>query len=491
MSEEEKKGNQKNNETAKQTKAQQKTQQNTMKKDTTVAVGDRREHAEFHNSYRVERVKEDVEFLQYFYGDRIGISKSDVNKSFTDKLKVLGKDIYFFLLMLKEEDLFLQFYIKSKYEFIQNHIPDADPNLFFLAWNGIINNDSFRRLLLKTFTLDRFSDVLASRHIPAIGSKFTRYRAKLILQEEDMEINPGGKKRVQGRILDDGSGLVMKEGIVWLPNGKGIPLYPQAYVPLNQTQVVMIRHGKSVHESGGDNPVFVGSGYWDSWRNNRRISGSVGNQLKPEGIETARELGKDFKVLVDKVEEKGYPLWMFSKDRPIQVYGSESENTEQTARYFLQESGYSNIAFDAVYGLNSQKYGALTHMNKKEVTKKMVEIYGKRMEGTDKEKEAQIKSLLKNRFFHFPEGESLIESDWRIASSFVELVKKNLGKRVLLADHSGALRVIEAVIRNLDFADYATIKEGQDSIMALVYEPGKNMRYDYIQKKGAYLRKKK
>src|SRR6056297_757330 len=491
MSEEEKKGNQKNNETAKQTKAQQKTQQNTMKKDTTVAVGDRREHAEFHNSYRVERVKEDVEFLQYIYGDRIGISKSDVNKSFTDKLKVLGKDIYFFLLMLKEEDLFPQFYIKSKYEFIQNHIPDADPNLFFLAWNGIINNDSFRRLLLKTFSLERFSDILASRHIPAIGSKFTRYRAKLILQEEDMEINPGGKKRVQGRILDDGSGLVMKEGIVWLPNGKGIPLYPQAYVPLNQTQVFLIRHGKSVHESGGDNPVFVGSGYWDSWRNNRRISGSVGNQLKPEGIETARELGKDFKVLVDKVEEKGYPLWMFSKDRPIQVYGSESENTEQTARYFLQESGYSNIAFDAVYGLNSQKYGALTHMNKKEVTKKMVEIYGKRMEGTDKEKEAQIKSLLKNRFFHFPEGESLIESDWRIGSSFVDLVKRNLGKRVLLADHSGAIRVIEAIIRNLDFADYATIKEGQDSIMALVYEPGKNMRYDYIQKKGAYLRKKK
>jgi broad specificity phosphatase PhoE len=195
--------------------------------------------------------------------------------------------------------------------------------------------------------------------------------------------------------------------------------------------------------------------------------------------------------MVDKLEEQGYPLWMFSKDRPIQVYGSESENTEQTARYFLQEAGYSNIAFDAVYGLNSQKYGALTHMNKKEVTKKMVEIYGKHMEGTDKEKESQIKALLKNRFFHFPEGESLIESDWRIASSFVELVKRNLGKRVLLADHSGALRVIEAVIRNLDFADYSQIKEGQDSIMALVYESGKNMRYDYIQKKGANLRKKK
>ena len=455
-----------------------------------VAVDEYREHAEFHNSYRIDKVKADIEFLQYIYGDRLDISKSDVTEDFIRKLKTLGKDLYFFILMLEEEDLSPRFYIKSKYEFIRNNVPNGSSAMFYLAWNGLIGNDSFRRLLLKRFSLDRFSDILASRHIPAIGSRFTRYRSKLVLQEEDMAVNPGGKKRTSGRQLDDGSGLVMREGIVWLPNGKGIPLYPQAYVPLNQTQVIMIRHGKSEHESGGDNPVFVGSGYWDSWRNNRRISGSVGNQLKTEGIETARELGKDFKVLVDKVEEKGYPLWMFSNDRPIQVYGSESENTEQTARYFLQESGYSNIAFDAVYGLNSQKYGALTHMNKKEVIQKMVEIYGKQMEGTDKEKEARIKSLLKNRFYHFPEGESLIESDWRIGSSFVDLVKKNLGKRVLLADHSGAIRVIEAIIRNLDFADYSQLKEGQDSIMALVYEPGKNMRYDYLQKKGARLRKK-
>jgi len=476
-----------------QAKGQQKESKDTsqnLQNGSRITVDDYREHAEFHNSYRIDKVKEDIEFLQYIYGDKLDISKSDVTKDFIKKLKILGKDIYFFLLMLEEEDLSPQFYIKSKYEFIQNHVPNGSPHMFFLAWNGLIQNDSFRRLLLKTFSLDKFSDVLASRHIPAIGSRFTRYRAKLVLQEEDMEVNPGGKKRTTGRQLDDGSGLVLTEGIVWLPNGKGIPLYPQAYVPLNQTQVIMIRHGKSIYESGGDNPVFVGSGYWDRWENNRRLSGSVGNQLKPEGIETARDLGKDFKVMVDKVEEKGYPLWMFSKERPIQVYGSESENTEQTARYFLQEAGYSNIAFDAVYGLNSQKYGALTHMNKKAVSKKMVEIYGKRMEGTEQEKEAQIKSLLKNRFFHFPEGESLVESDWRIGSSFVELVRKNLGKRVLLADHSGAIRVIEAIIRNLDFADYSQIKEGQDSIMALVYEPGKNMRYDYLQKKGAYLRKK-
>ena len=70
-------------------------------------------------------------------------------------------------------------------------------------------------------------------------------------------------------------------------------------------------------------------------------------------------------------------------------------------------------------------------------------------------------------------------------------MRANLGKRIVLADHSGALRVIEAVIRTLDFADYSTIKEGQDSIMALVYESGKNMRYDYLQKKGFYLREEK
>jgi broad specificity phosphatase PhoE len=491
MSEEEKKTKKSNVEESKSQNQQQKSPINQeATHESRVDIGKYREHAEFHNSYRPEKIKNDIEFLKYIYGDKLDISKSDVTKDFINRLKMLGKDLYFFLLMLEEEDLSPQFYIKSKYEFIQNYVPNGSPALFFLAWNGLIKNDSFRRLLLKTFSLDRFSDILASRHIPAIGSKFTRYRAKLVLQEEDMEINPGGKKRTSGRMLDDGSGLTMREGIVWLPNGKGIPLYPQAYVPLNQTQVILIRHGKSVHESGGDNPEFVGSGYWDTWENNRRISGSVGNQLKPEGIETAKELGKDFKVMVDKVEKEGYSLWMFSKDRPIQVYGSESENTEQTARYFMQEAGYTNLAFDAVYGLNSQKYGALTHMNKKEVTKKMVEIYGKDMEGSEKDKEAQIKALLKNRFFHFPEGESLIESDWRIGSSFVELVKSNLGKRILLADHSGAIRVIEAIIRNLDFADYSQLKEGQDSIMALVYEPGTNMRYDYLQKKGSLLRKK-
>jgi hypothetical protein len=327
-------------------------------------TGQHREHAEFHNSYLIQDVINDVKFLQAIYGKRLDISVDDINQDFVNRLKEIGRDIYFFLLSMAD-DKTPQFYIKYKYEFIQKHIPEGSPHLFFLAWNGLIKNDSFRRLLLKTFSLARFSDVIASKHIPAVGSRFTRYRSKFVLAKEDMQINPGGKMRTVGRQLDDGSGLVMQEGIVWLKNGKGIPIFPQAYVPLNQSQFVVIRHGKSVHESGGDNPEFVGSGYWDIWESNRRISGAIGNNLKDQGIDTARELGKDFKVLVETLEKQGYPLWMFSKERPIQVYGSESENTEQTARYFLQEAGYTNIRFDAVYGLNSQKYGALTHKFKK------------------------------------------------------------------------------------------------------------------------------
>ena len=98
--------------------------------------------------------------------------------------------------------------------------------------------------------------------------------------------------------------------------------------------------------------------------------------------------------------------------------------------------------------------------------------------------------MFKNRFYHYPEGETLIEADWRIAYSFVDLLNQNLGKRILLADHSGAIRVFEAVIRTLDFAEYSTIKEAQDSIMALCYQPGRNLRYDYLQRKDFLLRKR-
>lgn len=448
-----------------------------------------REHAEFHNSYLAENIKNDIRFLQGIYNDRISISPDDVDVNFINNLKIIGKNIYFFILAL-ENDVTPQDYIKYKFEFLQNSVPDADPHLFYLAWNGLIKNDSFKRLLHQKFSLAHISDILVPKNIPAFGARHTRYRTKLVIAIEDMQINPGGKMRTAGRVLDDGSGLLLKEGIVWLDNGKGIPIYPDAYVPLNQSQMITIRHGKSIHESGGDNPEFVGSGVWDTWKNNKRLSGSIGNKLKEKGVDTAKELGKDFKVMADLLAKEGYPLWKPSSKNSVQVYGSESENTEETAACFLQEAGFTDITFTPLYGLNSQKYGALTNKLKNEVYKKMLEVYGPSMQGTDDEKKKTAKELFKNRFYHFPEGETLIEADWRIAHSFSDLMRSNLGKRVVLCDHSGALRVFEAVIRTLDFAEYSSIKEGQDSIMAMVYQPGTNVRYDYIQKKGFLLRKK-
>ncbi|MEI7597251.1 MAG: histidine phosphatase family protein [Bacteroidota bacterium] len=444
-----------------------------------------REHAEFHNCYSEKSIKEDINFLQVIYGEKLSISLDDVNIDFINKLKVIGKDIYFFLKTL-ETDLNPQNYIKSKYEFIKYKIPNGDPHLFYLAWNGLIKNDSFKRLLIQTFSLTKFNDLLCPQNIPTLGSTLTRYRTKLVLAD-DMATNPNGERRTTGRQLDDGSGLNMTEGIVWLPNGKAVPIFPQAYVPLNQTQIIMVRHGKSIHESGGSNPEFVGSGYWDSWDKNRRITGSLSNFLKEDGIKTAKELGLDFKVAVDILDKFGYPLWSWSKDKPIQVFGSESENTEQTARYFLQEAGYSNISFDSLFGLNSQKYGALTFRFKNEIIEEAARIINPDKEIND-EMKSKVSKIFKNRFYHYPEGETLIEADWRIAYTFVELLNKNLGKRILVADHSGAIRVFEAIIRTLDFAEYSSIKESQDSIMAFCYQPGRNIRYDYLQKKDFPLR---
>lgn len=446
-----------------------------------------REHSEFHNCHTQESVKQDVAFLKLVYGDKLKLSESDVTKDFVNKLKVISKDIYFFIDTL-EKNFSPQNYIKSKYDFIRNNIPNADPNLFYLAWNGLIKNDSFRRLMLQIFSISKFSDVLCPQNIPPIGSTMTRYRSKLILAD-DMAMNPDGSRRVSGRMLEDGSGLSMNEGIVWLPNEKALPMFPQAYVPMNQTHVIMIRHGKSIHESGGENPEFVGSGYWDTWDKNRRISGSQSNFLKEEGIATAKELGKDFKVAVDTLDKNGYPIWLWSKDAPIQVYGSESENTDQTARYFLQEAGYTNMSFNAIFGLNSQKYGALTFRFKNEIVDEAAKIFSKGKEITP-ELKSKVSKMFKNRFYHYPEGETLIEADWRIAYSFVDLLNRNQGKRILIADHSGAIRVFEAIIRTLDFAEYSTIKEAQDSIMALCYQPGRNLRYDYLQKKEYPLRKR-
>ena len=448
-----------------------------------------REHNEFYNCFTIESITQDINFLNYLYDDKTGLKSENVDQDFIFELKSIAKDLYFFINSL-EASLSPQNYIKRKDQFIKNSIPNGSRDLFFLAWNGLIKNDSFKRVLLKKFSLKPFNDQLCPQDIPNFGSTTTRYRTKSIVAD-DMAKDQYGKRRSEGRELDDGSGLSMREGIVWLPNGKALPIYPLAYVPLNQTQLIVIRHGRSKHESGGENPEFVGSGYMDNWEFNRRVSGAIGNILHDDGIETAKELGKDFKVASDKLAKDGFPLWSWSKDTPVSVFGSESENTEQTARYFLSEAGYTNITFNASYGLNSQKYGKLTHRFKKDVIAKMAEIYMGNFGNDIEEAKKGIKKHLKNRFFHYPEGETLIEADWRISHSFLDLLKKNQGKRVVLCDHSGALRVFAAIIKTLDFADYSTIKEAQDSIIALTYQQGMNVRYDYLQKSSFPLREKK
>lgn len=450
-----------------------------------------RDHAEFHNAYTIDSVRKGIELLKVVYGDKLQLAEEEINQEMIDQLKTIGKDIYFFISSLTIGTT-PEIYIKRKYEFIRSlshhkNIGKNNKEMFYLAWNGLITNDSFKRLIQQKFGLGQFWDDLCPQNIPFRGTELTRYRTKFVLAM-DMASNEDGSSRVEGRQLDDGSGLIMKERIIWLPNSKALPLYPNAYVPLNQTQVILVRHGKSVHESGGSNPEFVGSGYWDSWHNNRRVSYSVGNSLKEEGIKTAKSLGLDFKVAVDTLQNEGYRFWAYSKENPINVFGSESENTEQTSRYFLSGADYTNINFKAIYGLNSQKYGALTHRFKNDVFAEIVKIYGEEWSGSQADKLGKAKKMLKNRFFHYPEGETLIEADWRIGYSFIQLLKANQGKRILLCDHSGAIRVFEAIIRTLDFADYSSLKEGQDSIMALVYQPGMNVRYDYLQKKEFKLR---
>lgn len=446
----------------------------------------RREHAEFHNAYTLESVKRDVRFLKAVYGEEAKLAEDDVNEALIERLKRYGKGLYFFIAQLTP-DTTPQIYIQRKYQFARSAIEDADPHLFFLTWNGLVNNDSFKRLLRRKFGLEQFGGTLCPQHIPHVGATQTRYRTKFVLAE-DMASNPDGSRRTSGRSLDDGSGLMMREELVWLPNGKCVPLYPNAYVPLNQAQVLIVRHGKSIHESGGSDPEFVGSGHMDHWVRNHRVSRSMGNSLKPEGVDTAAELGKDFRVAVESLEERGYQFWSYSKENPVPVFGSESENTEQTARYFLSSAGYTNLNFQAVWGLNSQKYGALTHLRKNDVFARALEIYGDTLKGGEKDKQAQVKAMFKDRFYHFPDGETLIEADWRIGSAFIDLLRAHQGRRLLLCSHSGAIRVFEAIIRTFDFAEYSTRKEAQDSILAICYQPGMNVRYDFLQRADFKLR---
>jgi broad specificity phosphatase PhoE len=449
-------------------------------------VRTKREHAEFHNAYTIESVKRDVQFLKVIHGDDLPLSVDDVNADFIEMLKGYGTDLYFFISSLTP-DTTPQIYLQRKHAFTTSRINHGDPHLLFLTWNGLVNNDSFKRILRQKMGLDQFGSRLCPQNVPSPGSSFTRYRTKFILAE-DMASNPDGSRRTSGRALDDGSGLNMREELVWLPNGKCVPMFPNAYVPLDQTQMILVRHGRSLHESGGDNPEFVGSGLSDGWEKNRRVSRSIGNSLGPDGIRTAQELGMDFQVAVKSLEDAGYQFWSYSKENPVPVFGSESENTEQTARYFLAGPGYTNMNFQAIWGLNSQQYGSLTHRFKKDIFAEMASIYGADWKGSEKEKAAKAKAMLKNRFFQYPEGETLIEADWRIGWSFIDLLRANQGRRILLCDHSGAIRVFEAIIKTLDFAEYASRKEAQDSIMTIVYQPGKNVRYDYLQRSSFRLR---
>jgi len=133
------------------------------------------------------------------------------------------------------------------------------------------------------------------------------------------------------------------------------------------------------------------------------------------------------------------------------------------------------------------RHEAMSKIN--EIIEEATKIYSGGKEPTP-EIRAKVAKMFKNRFYHYPEGETLIEADWRIAHSFVDLLNRNLGKRILIANHSGAIRVFEAIIRTLDFAEYSSIKESQDSILALCYLPGRNLRYDYLQKKEYPLRER-
>ena len=221
-------------------------------------VRTKREHAEFHNAYTIESVKRDVQFLKVIHGDELPLSVDDVNAEFIEKLKGYGTDLYFFISSLTP-DTTPKIYLQRKHAFTTSRISNGDPHLLFLTWNGLVNNDSFKRILRQKLGLDQFGSTLCPQNVPPSGSTFTRYRKKFILAE-DMASNPDGSRRTRGRALDDGSGLIMREQLVWLPNGKCVPVFPNAYVPLDQTQMILVRHGRSLHESGGDNPEFVGSG---------------------------------------------------------------------------------------------------------------------------------------------------------------------------------------------------------------------------------------
>ena len=171
--------------------------------------GINREHAEFHNAYQKENIENDIRFLKAIYGDRMSLSPEDVTDDFLRELKSLGKRLYFFILGLTDH-VTPSSYIKHKFSFLKGSVPNGDPHLFYLAWNGLLDNDSFKRILQKKFSLRRFDDLIVPRTIPPFGVRHTRYRTKLVLAMADLKIT-GGKHRNTGRILESETGSSPRE----------------------------------------------------------------------------------------------------------------------------------------------------------------------------------------------------------------------------------------------------------------------------------------
>ncbi|HEY5998256.1 MAG TPA: hypothetical protein VI078_03025, partial [bacterium] len=93
--------------------------------------GINREHAEFHNAYRTEDIKNDIRFLKAIYGDRMSLSPEAATDDFLRELKSLGKRLYFFILGLTDH-VTPSSYIKHKFSFLRGSVPNGDPHLFYL-----------------------------------------------------------------------------------------------------------------------------------------------------------------------------------------------------------------------------------------------------------------------------------------------------------------------------------------------------------------------
>jgi hypothetical protein len=142
-----------------------------------------REHREFHNCYTVKSITNDIRFLNMIYDGKTELTDASVTPELINNLKYLGKRIYFFILSM-DKNFNPNAYIKRKYEFINNYFSGGNPHLFFLAWNGLIKNDSFKRLMMQVFNLRRFNSELCPQNIPHFGSNMTRYRTKLVLADD-------------------------------------------------------------------------------------------------------------------------------------------------------------------------------------------------------------------------------------------------------------------------------------------------------------------